>query len=149
METWKLVNEKYEVSTVGNVRRIGKDENINLCANNAGYFTVYIGKHVLVHRLVAMTFIPNPEGKKEVNHKNGIKTDNRVENLEWVTRSENLAHRYNVLGIRGVNYGRKLSDEWKKKLSEATKGRPKSEEWRRKMSELQTGKPHPHKRCAS
>ena len=50
-----------------------------------------------VHRLVAECFLSKKEGKTEVNHKNGNREDNRIENLEWVSRSENLIHRHRVL----------------------------------------------------
>ena len=75
-----------------------------------GYLTVGLflpseskngGTHT-VHSLVAKTFLSNPEGKRTVNHINGIKTDNRVENLEWATDSENITHRYRVLDKGGI-----------------------------------------------
>ena len=65
---------------------------------NKGYVAVQLKRdkkryHKLVHRLVAETYIPNPNNKPQVNHINGNKTDNRVGNLEWVTAEENVNHR--------------------------------------------------------
>lgn len=66
--------------------------------STSGYPIVSINsKQYSVHRLIAMHFIQNPDNKKEVNHKNGIRTDFRIENLEWVTRKENQIHSWREL----------------------------------------------------
>ena len=84
----------YTIDQLGYVRRYSKYNCRMLAprANGFGYLNVQVGHGgpvYLVHRLVAEAFIPNPENKPEVNHKNHIRWDNRVENLEWCTRQEN------------------------------------------------------------
>lgn len=122
MEKWRAIEGYeglYQVSNHGNVRSLnyrqtGKVKNLLPQKDKKGYLTVglcrYGGmKWGKIHRLVASAFIPNPENKPQVNHINGDKADNRVENLEWVTDSENLTHAYKTGLKRGdVEWGRKL-----------------------------------------
>lgn len=89
----KVINKKYGGKWLAvNTNKKG-DWYMSIVFQNTRQFR----KGYKVHRLVADAFIPNLLGLKEVNHKNGIKTDNRVENLEWVTRKENLAHGLKIL----------------------------------------------------
>ena len=119
MEIWKKIEgyENYEVSNLGRVRSLDMEV---LCVekkstireprtfyvkkkgrmmklhNSDGYKRVHLGagkgNRYLVHRLVAKAFIPNPLNKEQVNHINLDRGDNRVENLEWTTASENVLH---------------------------------------------------------
>ena len=115
----------YEVSNLGNVRSIERmvlHEEGGLKRNPSkvlkqgkgsnGYLTVSfsvdsIKSNHSVHRLVARAFIPNESNKPQVNHKDGNKHNNHVDNLEWMTRSENGLHAYRVLGNTAWNKGMK------------------------------------------
>ena len=116
VETWKdVLNYEgiYQVSNEGRIKSLSRDiatyygsrktKERYMVANDNGNGYKYVDlseKGIItrnyIHRLVAYAFIPNPEGKPEVNHINGDKSDNRAENLEWVTRRENEEHSYDI-----------------------------------------------------
>jgi len=101
----------HEVSNMGNIRSYKRMQNVKYYPDARGYSRFKINDITIkVHRLVAQTFIPNPEGKKFVNHKNGIKTDNRSENLEWVTNKENMEH-----AVKNGYYKNNHSVVWEEK----------------------------------
>lgn len=92
------------VSNIGNVRNkaTGFQYKFSFCKGYRVANIRYKGKqkNVKAHRLVAMAFLPNPDNLPEVNHKNGVKSDNRLENLEWCSRSQNAKHAY----ANGLNH---------------------------------------------
>ena len=106
----KEIQSGYYATKEGNIlssRKFNEPTVMKPFSDKNGYHRVkLLGKVHKVHRLIASAFIPNPESKPTVNHINGIKDDNRVENLEWATRSENMQHAFATGLITGYT-GRK------------------------------------------
>lgn len=94
-EEWRPLFGRYCISSLGRVRGMHKIRKMQL--GTSGYPIVQIkGKTYMVHRLVAQTFLTPDPDRPMVNHKDGVKTNNRVSNLEWCTKSENALHSYRL-----------------------------------------------------
>lgn len=148
MEEWRDVKGYegvYQVSNLGNIKRLERISNFNsinqykeykvnrnikerikkVTKNQCGYYQTVLykegkKKNALVHRIVAEAFLPNIENKRTVNHIDGNKLNNNVNNLEWATYSEQLIHLNNVLGKKSV-ISKKCRDKSSEKLRRKVK----------------------------
>ena len=114
------IETKYTINKDGTVVNTKNERVIKGSLTNVGYVRItFFGERISLHRLIATKYLPVIDGKKYINHKNGDKLDNRVENLEWCTMSENVKHAFDT-GLKNAsinpskgedNNNSKLTDE--------------------------------------
>lgn len=151
-EIWKCIKgfENYEVSNYGRIKSLnynktGKPGILTPIPQSSGYVIVNLCKNgkqdiEYVHRLVAQTFISNPNNLPEVNHIDEDKSNNNANNLEWCTREYNMNYGTVRERMRKSNKGKKRTEETKRKISEANKGKKLSDETKKKISEAGKGR---------
>lgn len=122
MEVWKDVlgyEEIYQISNLGRIKSLHRDrieeKILNPAKNNRGYLRLGLSgngkvRYDSIHRLVAGAFIPNPKNLPEVNHIDGNKLNNGVENLEWVTKGQNQIHAYKT-GLRKTTERQRMASK--------------------------------------
>lgn len=140
-EQWKDIpgyEGIYQVSSKGRIKSLGglrvlfgngpnsrkaivKDKILKPAIDSGGYYYVNLAKNGIqrtknIHRLVAETFIPNPKNLRDVNHKNGDKLDNNVENLEWLSHSDNIKHSFMVLKRKNDSTKKRVKNTLTKKI---------------------------------
>lgn len=130
---YRFFDHLFAVSRCGKVLR--KLAPYSPTKHPCGYLS--LGRHRLMHRVVAICWLENPHNANHVHHKNGIKTDNRADNLEWVTPKEHIGDRH--LSTAGKHT---VSDEAREKIRIARLGSKLSEETKAKIRASSIGKPH-------
>lgn len=130
-EVWTMLRgvdscleDKYLVSNYSRVFSLRRNRICKGAIDKNGYHKVTLShsintKFIAAHRLAAFAFIPNPENKPFINHKDGNKANNHVDNLEWCTNAENIQHGYDngLINKKGSRTGWKMSDQTKRKIA--------------------------------